>query len=909
MKFHRHLLRDVFVLTLPIAALLVYLLAAAAMSFYRSEIACYHGYPVRAVRVGGLSAALDQAVAPLLGRDKERYRPSRDRLAARENGPRVYDLSVDGSELDELRSDLPGSAKEWVRGTLHEGGKFQRVDVRNRGQRMVNYFWRRKAWKIRTETRQLVDGYRYINLSPFENRLDGHLTFVAARHCNVPAPRSRIAQLYLNGHDEGLYVQEEQVDESMVRRHGRMPGDIFYGELFVPDEPTMSADDLFWNPFLWRKKAIHNYFGEEHRPYLTELIAQVASESADSHAKLFEILDRDAFVDYFAILTLQGDQHVDQSHNHKLYFSPISGRFEPILWNPLMNMPIGHGVESTANRLFRKVVRNPEFLDLVQRRVAEMVAAGAIRAQLEEIERLRQDVREYALDVDRFDRMLAGAESRLRARAETIAGFQGDEDVRFAVEPIRDLIALDVHARGPASLRLHALELEAMPNAEVELWEDRNFNGIVDGRDRQLALRREADRFDVDSECRLHCGRDQRASYLFTENGAESPALHRQFSRIAYLHSRLLIRNASDVESIDVRSGLSGSTVEAVRGAPDDYVSRSTAHPWRMPTPASPVAHRFSGTQRISQDLWIRPVDTLEIEPGSTIELGPGVSIVVQSRVEWRDVKFVRADARFAWGVIALQDRGASGSTIEDCRFYGGSHDVPGFIYYSGMLSVHEADDVTLRGCRFGPNLLGDDTVRFARCNGVHIVDVTIEDANGDAIDCDQCVGRIEGAQILRPRNDGIDLMTANVDVHRARVERAGDKGISFGESANPLVTDSELIGCILGVGLKDSSDPILRNVTIRECQVAIAGYDKNWRYPGGGRGRFIDCKLLGNDVEVRLDAASRVALVASQWSGIADLPTGADLSTHVEVLTLAEARARAIDDDRFRELFVEDGR
>ena len=133
---------------------------------------------------------------------------------------------------------------------------------------MSNFFWRIKAWKLKTPRRRLVDGYRVINLTPLQGRLESHLTFMIAKQAGLQAPRSRIVQLYLNLKDQGLYLQEEQVDELMIRRIGRMPGDIFYGELFFPAEPKMSSDDLFWNPYLWEKKDRNNEYSDEHRPYL-----------------------------------------------------------------------------------------------------------------------------------------------------------------------------------------------------------------------------------------------------------------------------------------------------------------------------------------------------------------------------------------------------------------------------------------------------------------------------------------------------------------------------------------------------------------------------------------------------------------------------------------------------------------
>ncbi len=910
MRFHRHVLRDVFVLTLPIVAILGYVVISAALSFYRAEVACFHGYPVRSLRAGGFKAALDHAVAPLTNGTGERYRPTRDRLAERTNGPRVYDVYVRGEQLDRLRGDLPASAKSWVSATMRADGSDLDVDIRNRGQRMVNYFWPRKAWKIRTPSDALVDGYRVINLSPLLARLDAHISYLIGRDLGLSVPRSRVAQLYLNEEDHGLYLQEEQVDESLVRRYGRMPGDIFYGELFVPDEPTMSADDLFWNPFLWRKKAVHNYFGDEHRPHLTQLLDEVTSDEPESFDFLYELFDMEHFLRYLAVLTFQGDQHVDHSHNHKLYFSPLSGKFEPLMWNPLLNMPAGHGVESTANRLFAKVARDPRFLDRLHAIVAELIETDATQRQVDELERIRVDNREYALDRARFESSLDELVQRVRRRGDTVRRHHEVADVTFVPGIADGAVKLDVYARSVASLRLIELRLES-ESPGFQLWEDRDFDGVVGDGDRSVPVRIVGNRVVLEGDgVRLYPGRDFRAPYH--RGQGDSFAAHRNYTRLAFLRTPLLATSRGaelpKIEGLQAERTLGDGPVSTSRGFPDGELSDGTVHPWTLPSPVPGHAFRFSGKTLLEEDVVIRAEDSLEIEPGTQFQMAAGVSLIIRCRVELRNVSFSRKDPSQPWGVVALQGEGASGSVLDRCHFYGGSHATQQFIYYSGMFSVHEAHDVVLRDCTFGPNVFGDDTIRFARCKNLRIEGAMVDRANGDAIDCDLSTGRIERATITDARNDGIDLMTANVDVYRAEIIGCGDKGVSFGEGANPVVADSSIENCVLGVGLKDGSDPVLRKVSISGCRVAIAGYDKNWRYPGGGRGRFLECRFQNNESDIRLDTKSRVVFVGCEVKGPIEIATGGS-ADQVEVLTLDEAKARSIDEPRFRDLFKRPGR
>lgn len=885
MKPFRHLFRDVVVFSLPVLGLVVYLAVSALASFFSAEVANFHGYPVRSLRAGGLQAALTHTFRPLGGISSRRYLADGARRAVMPPPVRQFDLRVDGTALDQLDSALPGSGRQWLPAALQEGQELVPVEVHYRGQQMSNFFWRIKAWKLKTPRRRLVDGYRVINLTPLQGRLESHLTFMIAKQAGLQAPRSRIVQLYLNLKDQGLYLQEEQVDELMIRRIGRMPGDIFYGELFFPAEPKMSSDDLFWNPYLWEKKDRNNEYSDEHRPYLTELFDHIADESPQSFNRLLELLDVDQFSAYLAVIAFQGDLHVDHSHNHRLYFNPLTGKFEGLLWNPRLTTTPGEGVESMANRFFRKLARDPRFLDRVQANVYRRLhLVGATERQLDELERIRLTYADLALDRQNFMREIEAVEAMVATRGETVADLFGVGEAVFEVEESASASRLNVFARAVASLRLEAVELDEPANG-LRLVEDRDFDGELGPADRELPVRAEGRRLVVlADDALLYVGRDFRAPYVDTsEPHLETFQVMRSYTRLAYLESPLLLvpppgEAVPEVVGLECARTVGEGPVEVRRGSPAGYVATETIHPWRLAGGPPPTRHRFSGRVELTEDLVVGERDTFDAKPGTEMFLGPGVSLVFRSRVHLDGIKVRRLQPDRPWGVIAIQGLTASGSVIEDCDLEGGSEDTIRHVYYSGMLSVHQADQVAVRNCVFSDNVLGDDTVRFADANGLEIDSIRIDRANGDAIDCDLSSGVARDVVVDSPRNDGFDLMTSRVDIERLEVRGAGDKGISFGERSESKVALATIVDSTTGVALKDGSDPVLTEVTIRGCGVGVDGFDKNWRYPGGGRGRFVGCRLLENEVDVRLDSLSELTLENCLTGGRFTLTGGGDV-------------------------------
>ncbi|MSR47282.1 MAG: hypothetical protein EXS13_09490 [Planctomycetes bacterium] len=894
MRRQPNILRDVVILTLPFLAVAIYLWCAALASFWNAEIRNFHGERVRDLRVGTLRTMIQSVVRNTFDTRERRFQPLSPRKAdapAAAPAVDVFDLRIDGTALDALEADMPESARSRQKAllTVNDDETYE-VDANWRGQRMDNYFFARKAWKLRTKKREFVHDQRMLNLTPLEDRLASLVTFELARETGLPAPLTRMVRLYVNLKDEGLYLLEEQVDESFVRRVGEMPGDLFYGELFVPDVPANSAWELSWNPYLWEKHDRWNKYDVSWRPWLSELLDAAHDPSPAGFDRLDAILDP-SFARYYAVLCYLGDQHVDLAHNQKIGLDLLAGKLSGYLWNPLLNMPPGQGVESTANRLFLRLAQDPRFLDRVAAIVgSDFVASDAPARQLAVLDRAEAALISAGMPIDRWLSVaFRGLRNKLEERHHTVQMQHAVAEVAFEQEaPRGEELALRLSATAVASLRLTALHLEAAVGetavgetvvGSLELFEDRDFDGRWSVGDRKVATRVEGRRLVVDDpSALLAVGRDFTAAYRDRPSeGQDTFSQHREFTRLAALESRFVLGAPGGtpprVLGLDCERTVGSGAVTVKEGPPAGYRATDSVHPWRRAAAPAARVVEWSGSVLVRESLLLGPRDSLVIAAGAVVKLAPGVSIQVQSRVDWRDVRFERLDPARPFGVIALQGHGCDGSVIDHVTVVGGSEATVGYLYYSGMFSAHLVDRLTVRDSRFADNRLGDDSVRLGKCHDVVFERVRVERAIADAIDFDLCDGIARDIVVDQPLNDGIDMMTCRIGLERVEVIGAGDKGVSIGEGSHPLITDSVFRDCVTGLGIKDGSNPQIRDVLIEGCKTGVASYDKNWRYPGGGLGQLLRCTLRGNAVDVKLDDQSTLTLDQCTTEGKFDLP------------------------------------
>jgi hypothetical protein len=137
-----------------------------------------------------------------------------------------------------------------------------------------------------------------------------------------------------------------------------------------------------------------------------------------------------------------------------------------------------------------------------------------------------------------------------------------------------------------------------------------------------------------------------------------------------------------------------------------------------------------------------------------------------------------------------------------------------------------------------------------------------------DAIDFDGVTnGVIEDCLIYRyqgSNSDGIDVGEAcvNVQVRGNLIYFNSDKGISVGQGSTVTISRNLIVGCVLGVGIKDAGTlATIDQNTFVSCDTGVAVYEKNFG-SGGGAAVITNCIISRSTTPpVTVDALSSVTI------------------------------------------------
>jgi hypothetical protein len=434
----------------------------------------------------------------------------------------TYALSLTRESLDELGSQpVSEGAESYVDGYLQKDGRIYEVRVRYRGQRYWYWLYPQKSFKVRLKSGELIDGARAFHLindvTPFG--LEEQIILDLARGHGLLTPEYRPVWVRLNNSDMGVYRFEAQPDEGLLRRNGRMPGSMYSGSTEAVDS-TRGVGALFYDRAGWRKVASVNEQSENSMVELERLLSNVRDASSLAFG---EYAERELDVEKFALfdaldVVFGGNQH-DYSDNHKLYFDPYRGRFEPIAWSFR-----GFEHEELFNRVENPLLLRLKFLpDYVARRnravyrlLTNEASVAAVRATAEALfAKLGPDLRAdpywdaYKLlpAVSTFHRRMVRPMSTgqwlVAARSE-LAGFERRaaylleelERPELRVEWTRSsrtrpedhsFVDVSVHGEGGAHAWRRIL-LHANCDGNFALWADRDRDGRFDAaRDERVA--------------------------------------------------------------------------------------------------------------------------------------------------------------------------------------------------------------------------------------------------------------------------------------------------------------------------------------------------------------------------------------------------------------------------------------
>ncbi|MDM8554075.1 CotH kinase family protein [Desulfococcaceae bacterium HSG7] len=849
-------LKSAMFISLPIMILVCWMVADSYLEYRRFvTIACKGKAPSFNLDImhfylrNGIKRAYIRATAPEMPED--------------ETLPTIQ-MAIDSENLAALNADLPQSGKKkYYKAYMKYNGKSYTVKARYRGGGYWHWLYPQKSWRIKTKKKKLIEGLRRINIVNPKSVLsfEESLSMDLAKKIGLMAPKCFSVKFVLNNQYMGLYYFWEQVGESLIRRYKRMPGNIY------SDNSDKYPLGLWEDEKNWKKVGSRNAEEKNNRGDIQLLLKAINEFNLpDFYQFVKQHIDIENFALYAAFDNITGCSHHDFVHNHKLYFDPIVAKFMFIPWdvhlwhtpnqvkmdagNPLLNkwklIPVLDMIRhKTLWELLNKQLPEKELQNLLTNYFEKVYAALDADRFKDSLDTRPRSLLKFSaigisvLDMQAFIKKYKHYQKIISKRNIFLKAYLSNDILHYSLIHNPKNILLKIISAGNVGSRLTSIKIRGQGD-HLSIYRDYNRNSLLDDNDTLVG-----EGNFKQGECKIDLNELILPGCKLVKNINPSNAFgnyHMKPSGIEYpyiLTGNIIIDDLT-VSSVNIITGMPSKTID--NHIPENIVSNTASlHPWYLQRePETTTVTLGPGEVVISKSIEYPEHVSVNIAPGTTIRLGQDVSIISYGRVSAKGtprkpIQFISFNKKKQWGVFALQGKAASGSIFEYCTWENGSTDRHEMIDYSGMVSIHEVNNLTIRNCRVSKNHHGDDAMHLAYCNNFSIEGCFFVDAESDALDIDISDGKVISSRFYKSGNDALDLMTSNVKIKECIFMYAGDKGVSIGEKSDVSLEKCAFEKCNIGVAVKDNSTVDFGNNVITESSTAINLYKKNWRYESGG--------------------------------------------------------------------------
>ena len=783
----------------------------------------------------------------------------------------TFNLFLDRSSLDQLgRRGGKEGEESYAPALLQKDGRTVEVRVRYRGGQPWHLLGAQKSMKVRVDRGQLVDGDRVFNLlnDPTPFGLEEQLILDLSRRLGLLTPDYRPVWVRLNNADLGVYRYETQPDEGLLRRSRRMPGSMYSGDTEAVD-PRTGDGALFSSVAGWQKVASRTPEEAQDFSELERLLEAVSRGTHRQFARFAaEELDLERYAAFDALDVVFGNSEHDYFSNHKLYFDPYAGRFEPVAWSfrgfnhePRINMvdhPLLIRLKLTPGYLAR---RNRAVLELLNGSASVPEVRAAAQRHFEAL------YPELAADpywdaykllprVSRFHRFMVRPMSRGRWALAADAELEDyARRSRFVVDQLESGSAegfwsaggVVVRVGGQGGVRLTSATVsgEGCAGKPVRLVADADGDGrpgagdveIAGGEGQQaLPVKRGGELYSgvklvAREEVQPKFGRvrvePEARSYLIwvvAEGGCRPGAVS--------LEAEDLVSGASRSMEIDPGhpgplEGFASAGLGSVDAVPSMEPGVRSIHPWAFGLPPVPEDVVLGpGEVRLEEGRRFGPHQTVKIAAGTVLKVGPGRT------VEFRGPVLAQGTAtspvqilpltEAPFGAVALLGPGTAGSRLSHVQIKGGGRGPAAPVDVPGLLDIHHTRDVVLEGVSLEASGKSEDLLHATAVDGLLLSGVTAHGAPVDAVDLEFTRAEIRGLQVRGAGDDCLDLMASSVRLRDAALRGCAGNGISAGEETDLTATELLVAGAKVGVLVKNASRARLARAVLFRDEVAL---------------------------------------------------------------------------------------
>ena len=830
----------------------------------------------------------------------------------------TYGLVISNDKLDQLASRLPPDDGQpyYVDAKLVKRSRGLSVQVSYRGGKYWHFNHPQKSWKVRVKDGGLFDGlntFNFINTPeavPFEEEI----ILDVAREMGLITPDYFPFRLLINKAYTGVYFFEAHPDEGVLRRAQRPFGAIYSGSDSTVDASAgISALFKSADNFTNVTQDVHQSLGE-HRE-LESLIDEINRAGAQEFARYAEQhLDLNRFAQWDALDVVFGCNQHDLSENHKLYFDPYRGRFEPIAWN-FRGCKREPEFNRTENPLLLRLKQLPDYVSRRNRIVYELMQDAASTKSLRErirrlLDKLEEDqerdpywdafqllptinpyyssllrpvnrhIQDIAIDTRLFEleerqRLLNEALERNDCRVELTPGSllapsdrQGQKNAEYSS-------LVDVSVGGGAGFAITQFEASWPGGCKEGSWHlfaDTDLSGTLDPtQDRdlgQLPIVAGA----ISTSVELYPGSVFEERSLQVQRGSiqvrPEPRTYRFFVQSRFCQPagmKIRARNLVTLSTLELSARFKAASA-SLRLPPehcDDKYSdgprQSSPHPWCYKRLPHETIRLGPGIVDIDQMRVYAQHQSVELAAGTTLRMAAGASLVFMGKVTARGtstapIRFVPKDRQ--WGGIALQGQDCSGSDLEFVEIRNGTQPSSDTLYWPGLLNLHDIRDVRIDHCTIADNRGSSVALHVGESQNINLTNISVRNSPNTALALEYSTVNLDGLTIVKAGGDALDIFATRANIRNSKILEWAGSGIVASKRSELSLEDVVLARGNHGLLVHDASVVQYERLLLFDNHDCVHVDAVNDAY--GGRSRMGGANLFAIDCKEPIGKGSR---------------------------------------------------
>ncbi len=761
---------------------------------------------------------------------------------------RVY-IQIPEKTDNKLLSNIPSSTKNYYPSSYITNNKIYDVDLRYFTDNPVGWLFHQKAIRFKTKKKDIINRKRYFEFKAAQNNLLGEFVpFIISKNLNLLSSKKNLVELYINGKNNGIYIESERLNESFLRRNKIMPINLYKGEQSNNAENKIGLNNqLFNNPGLWEKVSYFNVLEPSDRSDLSYFFKKVMN-SENSKKDMINLLDYGNLKifsnqEIFQIL----NQHYigNDTHNMRLAVDLWSGKVHQIPHDIIFtDSDIDRiKIDWANNHIFRSINQNSHYLDYKYTELYKVLTSKRIiEKTISELDKIKNKfLLSKIQDIGYIQRKYYSDHPVKKENDEYFENFKSilkkRKDNLLKILESQPTAGWNISDNGFA---IEVSDILPISNLKIDFKNDEYPEYIV----------LDVNKNNIEDKNDLYFYPNENGEFLLNMSfyANRIPILKNNIN-IPYVEIKtdntkfIFLTVNNNIKKITYENKFSNKTYQLKKKKIE--ASLTNLHNNIIKNYDEEVTIEFKGNIYIDKDLILN--DKVLIKPGTIFHLTKNASIIFKNRVEaigtinspisfqyWN--KQVSKSKDNFWGTLAIHGEQTKGSKFINVDIKNGSGDIIDNINYFSTLSIHDTSDIILKNLKIGDNNFYDDLVHIIYSKNISVINSKFVNSFSDAIDVDLSSKiYIKNVGIFNSTNDGLDFMESEAIIDNTNIHFSGDKGISVGENSKVEINNSNFENNVIGIASKDLSKAQISNSNFANNKMHLNVYKKNWRYGASG--------------------------------------------------------------------------